>query len=235
MHGTYGHSNLFEGNDVDCHIDLDNHWGEQGPYNTIFRNRVVDDTLHYIRRHRDNSVRPYASYLNILGNTALAIMGGVGCDYEDGTCYSIDGGADPSPARITNLWVERNVYRDLRSGAQCTASGDPHSCCAEGGDGSDCAFGFLADYATTELGDGAGLANFPGDNAAGNRWPPAWSGFDLPASLYRSSAPTWWCAETPWPAIGADTDDFGVSVNALAAQRRRAGLPCTLGGPASIP
>ena len=55
-------------------------------------------------------------------------------------------------------------------------------------------------------------------------WDPGIADHDLPASLYRSGAPEWWCQETPWPAIGPDVAGYA---NDIPAKRRFEGLPCT--------
>jgi len=52
----------------------------------------------------------------------------------------------------------------------------------------------------------------------------------LPDSLYYGSANiaelgSWWCAETPWPAIGPDVPGL---VNDIPAKRRFEGSPCTV-------
>ena len=56
------------------------------------------------------------------------------------------------------------------------------------------------------------------------KWDPGIPDHDLPASLYRSGAPEWWCQETPWPAIGPDVAGY---TNDIPAKRRFEGLPCT--------
>jgi hypothetical protein len=55
-------------------------------------------------------------------------------------------------------------------------------------------------------------------------WDPAISNHDLPDSLYLSEMPTWWCQETPWPAIGPDVEGYS---HAIPAERRFEGLSCT--------
>ncbi len=55
-------------------------------------------------------------------------------------------------------------------------------------------------------------------------WDPAIPDHDLPASLYRSGAPQWWCQETPWPPVGPDVAGY---TNDIPAKRRFEGLPCT--------
>jgi hypothetical protein len=55
-------------------------------------------------------------------------------------------------------------------------------------------------------------------------WDPAILDHDLPASLYRSGAPEWWCQETPWPPVGPDVAGYSSDI---PAKRRFEGLPCT--------
>jgi Pectate lyase superfamily protein len=55
-------------------------------------------------------------------------------------------------------------------------------------------------------------------------WDPSIPNHDLPDSLYLSGRPEWWCQETPWPPIGPDVAGYA---NAIPAQRRLEGLPCT--------
>jgi hypothetical protein len=54
-------------------------------------------------------------------------------------------------------------------------------------------------------------------------WDPAIPDHTLPDSLYRDSAPAWWCQETPWPSIGPDVPGYS---NDIPAKRRFEGLPC---------
>jgi hypothetical protein len=55
-------------------------------------------------------------------------------------------------------------------------------------------------------------------------WDPTIPDHYLPASLYRSGLPDWWCQETPWPPIGPDVPGY---FHDIPAKRRFAGLPCT--------
>lgn len=59
LHGFYPHANLFEGN-VAGAMDIDEYWGWNGPFNTIFRNKF------------DNWSILNAPSINIVGNTAVA-------------------------------------------------------------------------------------------------------------------------------------------------------------------
>ncbi len=55
----------------------------------------------------------------------------------------------------------------------------------------------------------------------------SWSGFNFPASLYRTQAPDWWCKESgPFPNIGAPSDTAG-EYSRLPAQIRLEGGTCT--------
>jgi hypothetical protein len=54
-------------------------------------------------------------------------------------------------------------------------------------------------------------------------WDPAIADHDLPASLYRTEMPAWWCRETPWPPIGPDVAGYS---NDIPAKRRFEGQTC---------
>ncbi len=55
-------------------------------------------------------------------------------------------------------------------------------------------------------------------------WDPGIGDHVIPASLYLSLRPDWWCAETPWPPIGPDV--AGLS-NTIPAKIRYDALTCT--------
>lgn len=55
-------------------------------------------------------------------------------------------------------------------------------------------------------------------------WDAAIPNHELPASLYLSEKPSWWCQETLWPAIGPDVAGY---VNDIPAKRRFEGLACS--------
>jgi hypothetical protein len=57
-------------------------------------------------------------------------------------------------------------------------------------------------------------------------WDPTNINKTLPASLYLSAKPSWWCNETPWPPIGPDVAGM---VNSIPAKRRFEGQSCTPG------
>ncbi len=175
FHGHYPHSNLVEGNDTRNEITTaDRWWGQQGPRNTFFRNRVRAPA------HIRNSIHGgpkgttiVAHQMNLVGNVAYAIVGVPYGSYEDGTLHDYD-------QMTTGLWAERNIACDSKRG--------PH-------------YGFImvTPEPTTTL-----IENFQGEQA-----PEGWKGFRMPASLYLDGPPGFWPAGKPWPAIGADVDDFG--------------------------
>jgi hypothetical protein len=60
--------------------------------------------------------------------------------------------------------------------------------------------------------------------------PSAWSGIDIPASLYRDATPSWWCEESgSFPNIGAPSDTLN-QFSRLPAQIRLEGGTCTQSG-----
>jgi hypothetical protein len=112
FHGWYPHSNLIEGNDSDCRITLDNFWGRQGPWNTLFRNRVGSwagsgQAMPGIRTHQDE---PFliSSYLNVLGNIARGFWRAPACTPP--FCWDFD-------ERSVHLWGEKNLYAEVFNNA----------------------------------------------------------------------------------------------------------------------
>jgi hypothetical protein len=68
LHAHYPYANLFEGNIVEA-VTADDYWGDNGPYNTIFRNRITrNDNLVQI-----GGIHIDASYQNIIGNVLYDI------------------------------------------------------------------------------------------------------------------------------------------------------------------
>jgi hypothetical protein len=48
-------------------------------------------------------------------------------------------------------------------------------------------------------------------------WDAGNSDHSIPSSLYLSSAPSWWCSETPWPPIGPDVSPLVSDIPSLRA------------------
>ncbi len=185
FHGTYPHENLFEGNDSDSSITIDNWWGEQGPRNSMFRNRLVD-TGYFKNEENTGSSHPsrfIGDYLNIIGNIAWSYHTEPRCQYDSGGCYDYD-------VKTTNMWLERNIYRDTRGAGYGLILKTPEP-------------------TTTDL-----------NNYGGDKAPAGWSTFNMPASLYLTQKPDWWPSGKPWPCIGSDVDDFTGTLTKLPAQDR---------------
>ncbi len=76
FHGNYAFSNLIEGNHVDK-IWLDDTHGVNGPYNTLFRNKIIEQRIDL-----DN-----ATYTNVIGNENLVNVGSSGGTWWYKDCY----------------------------------------------------------------------------------------------------------------------------------------------------
>ena len=187
FHGRYPHENLFEGNQTDASITVDNWWGEQGPRNTIFRNRLVDTGWVKNEDYHSSTYHPtghVADQLNVIGNIAWSYRAQPFCQYEAGSCRDYD-------TKMTNLWLERNIYRDYTRGDH---------------------YGLIL---RTPEPTTTNLFSYGGDKA-----PASWSTFNMPASLYLTQKPDWWPSGKPWPCTGSDIDDFTGTLTKLPAQDR---------------
>jgi len=190
FHGHYPHSNLVEGNDSNCGINIgDHYWGQQGPHNTVFRNRMRG-TGRVITKDAFPTRYPFiVDSLNLLLNSAYSYHQIPGCNYDSGNCKDLD-------HLTTNLWAERNIATDTRSGS---------------------GYGFVVQ--TPER------SSVLKDNAKAKAAPGSWAHLRSPASLYLESRPDFWPAHKPWPGIGADVDDFsGGNLVKLPAQDRYDGV-----------
>ncbi len=185
-HGRYPHENLFEGNETTSSITVDNYWGEQGPRITFFRNRLVDTGWFKNEDYHSSTYHPtgfVADQLNVIGNIAWSYRAQPFCKYENGNCRDYD-------TKTTNLWLERNIYRDTRAGNYGLILNTPEP-------------------TTTNL-----------NSYGGDKAPASWSTFNMPASLYLTEKPAWWPAGKPWPCTGSDVDDFTGTLTKLPAQDR---------------
>ncbi len=203
LHNDYAAANLFEGNDIACPAQWDDYWGSSGPHNTFFRNRL-----------RDGAEMLQAQYAGRLGGEYLRGLEHLAYNLLANHVVDLAGGPQPTQnvdSHGRDFWIERNVYTGLCSLAQSAGSVAPE--CRSSGPP-------LATNTTWR-------SNHHGDAA-----PSAWSAVSIPASLYRSQAPSWWCQESgAFPNVGAPTDDASGSPPAypkLPAQRLAEGLSCTL-------
>ncbi len=260
--GDYSTANLVEGNHSYCKIEMDDFWGRSGPYNTLYRNRIVPRKVCFDSSGENwgrsglhlNLMQPphFCSTLgdcpagatlcadmhwsgittekvmedpeshvvleggwNIIGNIAPSLHGRPGCEAAV-DCGEFDQPSNVNPpAMARNVWLEGNVF-----GSQIvldSSYGDPDLDC----------------------GTGTGKMGCPGDNVVAPQAPASWytSRFSsVPASLFKSRAPDWWCQEAcafddPHRSIGAfgDKAEAGqvASLCKLPAQIRYEGGSCT--------
>ncbi len=188
FHGRYPHQNLLEGNATDGgFVVAENWWGEEGPRNTLFRNRCYGDIGHFKTGDITNDTYHPTHFLgdqiNMIGNIAYAYYKTPFCNYDNGNCRDFD-------LLTTNMWLERNIYRDLRGAGHGLVIKTPEP--------------------TTTM-----INNYGGDVAPGS-----WSTFKMPASLYLDDKPSWWPGGKAWPCVGSDVDDFGGTLTKLPAEDR---------------
>lgn len=215
-HGWYPYENLVEGNDVDVQFTHDDWWGQQGPRNVFYRNRLRDGTQETnwprsffrgeTRWDRNASVGKSAQSWYWANNSAWAWFVTPFCSYPGCINYFTE---------TYNSIAEKNTYRDPTIASNRGFVG----CSSPNGTGGN---------------NQVGTGNSCIDVVASSSPPAAWATFNFPASLWTSAKPAWWCNETPWPAIGANIDTFGGGLNKLPAQRLHEGLPCTLSGSSGL-
>jgi hypothetical protein len=187
LHGRYPHENLIESNDFSAVINGGGStWGRQGPRNTFFRNRGRGIGRFATYEHHKFSDNFVCDSYNYLLNIAYAYMQGDMGAYEAGWANNMD-------HLTTNMWVERNIATDTRTG-----NDPPEWGLKLGSSGS-----------TTDQ-----------DNFEGSVAPAGWSAYSFPASLYLTSKPAWWPGGKPWPCTGADIDDMGGTLTKLPAHDR---------------
>ena len=210
-HGHYVRESLFEGNDVDCEVMMaDSWWGRNGPRITAYRNRNVSNVCHANRdsftvNEDGNSGWPAATDLNMIGNSAPQYLASP-VQGNPPCAPSVNGSNDLSSLVEGNgIWLEKNAWR-VPAGTFDHGSSNQRSC-----------------------GTGA-MDACPGTNHNTSSPHSSWSG-NYPTSLYRTSAPSWWCQEAcPWSpqGIGAFGDDFASgSICKLPAEIRATGGTCT--------
>lgn len=208
-HGTYPFANLIEGNDA-YRITHDRWWGRQGPRITYFRNRASE-----IRTSLNGwETDIVADELNIIGNSAAYFLSFPWCTYPE-VCFPFD-------RDTTNMWAEKNRFTSLLiaydTGPTTVYVPEPGVCPLA----PELCAGFAGPRVKTCNGYCYTQTGYDGLTP-----PPTWQGFNMPASLYLAGPPSFWCKELPWPALGADIDDYSAELNKLPAQRRYEGLPCT--------
>ncbi len=195
FHGKYPHSNLVEGNETYNGImTMDDNWGQQGPRNTIFRNRCTG-TAKISSSIGGEDMPPDANWptgldLNLMLNSAYGFYGS--CS-STGECSYVGGNTHDYDFKHTGLWAEYNFARDTTL------------------DVGALVWGWV--WQTPEPTSVRIESDYQGDSAPGH-----WAGLNFPASLYLTEAPDWWPGGKDWPCIGADIDDHGGTMTKLPAQ-----------------
>jgi len=248
FHGDYNRANLVEGNHTYCKIEIDAWWGRQGPNNTVYRNRIAPqkvcfdagnnalfqfcttladcsgaascEEIHWAGITAENEPKLAGSHIvtggfNVLGNIAPSFHGRpMGNRAASSGVFDWPEGSDHD---VRMLWVEGNVFRSHFK--LNTNDGDP----------------------ATDCGTDTGKSDCPGDNAVQDAAPASWQSnefLNVPASLYRSAPPPWWCDEAcsfsdAYRGIGAFGDNLDPAQLAnlckLPAQIRHEGGACNGG------
>jgi hypothetical protein len=202
-HGQYPHENLIEGVDsMNNTFQIgDNYWGQNGPRNTAFRNRLRGTG--WFMTHDSGAPDPITPDFNLLLNSGYAFYRAPFCNYgAKGNCGNVDD-------KSTGFWAERNFATDTRP---------------DGSPSGSSSYGFVmrSPESTTTLIETL---------HEGPRAPSSWQGLEFPASLYLDGPPEFWGKNMPWPAIGADVDDHSLGFVKLPAQLRYEGTPVDEGEP----
>lgn len=207
LHGHFAFLNLVEGNDTDGNVNIDHYWGTNGP-GIFFRNRLATETSIF-RNEPNGGPDPVHSGLEqvVIGNLAYAFTRRLWCDYDNGNCGDFD-------ETMIDLWLERNVAWDTRTGGQ---------------------YGLVLE--TPEASTACGGDCFQ-TNAEARRAPEDWASLTVPDSLafrcrehWESATGAVWCQEAcPWEAhegIGAFGDDLDQELCQLPAQIAFEGGDCS--------
>jgi len=202
LHNDYASANLFEGNDIACPAQWDDLSGSSGPYNTFFRNRL-----------RAGAQMLTGQYEGRLGGEYHAGREHLSYNIVANHVKDLAGGPQPDQHVDSfgrDFWIERNVYTSHCSLSQPSGAVAP-----------ECASGFPPFAINTTW----------ASNHRGAAAPASWSNIRIPASLYRTQPPAWWCQESgTFPNIGAPSDDASGGPGGyprLPAQRWAEGLPCS--------
>lgn len=222
MHGEYCRETLIESNDLDSSPSADNYWGRQGPRNTLYRNRLHNNTsgswkwphAWYMSTEASNTYTPIADQLAYIANHVNVLQGGP--PFSSPPSNNSYGDIDKAPL-VTNMYLEFNVASQLIN----LVTPEPQTDCGLGV--GNCA---------------EAPARVWGRNVGGVSVAPAGWTQSIPDSLFLTEAPKWWCEEAcPFDqrGIGAFGDDSSGAMCKLPAQIRHEGGTCTPLAPSGEP
>jgi hypothetical protein len=219
FHGSWPTQILVEGNAGDgWNITADNYWGMQSN-NTMLRNRFLGsgpNAAGYVH-HRDSTTRLIFNYDTQLLNFYEDVMSIPYCTYPN--CFDLD-------KQTTNSWYEKNRFHNLFVRKYDNGSDEPTATYISEEAVYSGGGGFIGPKIKYQSMWSPSLWQSTGYD--GLSPPISWTG-NYPSSFFLTSKPWWWCAELPWPAIGADIDIYG-NLNKIPAQRAKEGLSCTTSG-----
>jgi hypothetical protein len=227
MHGSHPMFNLYEGN-IATSFHPDGIWGSNS-HNTVFRNWLVgttkiskplsgrgaertDSTWWACQANRACNVDFAGRYYNILGNAVGST------DLLNVTSYNNGTHKIPSVRMII-----APQYRSYDATTYCYCFG--YSEANDDGTSGTYPEDSKLPYTTALL---HGNYDFTSDSIV---WDPSIADHALPASLYLSSMPAWWCG-APWPPIGPDVSGY---VNDIPAKLRFEGAPCVAAVMRTVP
>ncbi len=226
MHGSHPLFNLYEGN-IATSFHPDGIWGSNS-HTTVFRNWFMgttkicqplsgrgpertDSAWWACQANRAINVDFAGRYYNILANVAGS------ADLLQITSYNTGTRKIPCVRMII-----APQYRSYDATTYCYCFG--YSEANDDGSGAYPEDNRLP-YTTALL---HGNYDFASDSIV---WDPSIAGHDLPASLYHSSKPSWWCA-LPWPSIGPDVAGYA---NDIPAKLRYEGISCNASAGRAVP
>lgn len=237
VHGPHPMMSLYEGNTA-ATIALNDGYHGSVSHTTLFRNRLhaMDEGGTATSDYWKSAVTigRYGRYMNIFGNV-LGNSSWTPTSYQDNTCSPAATGSNIYSLGYPNGGANGNyvVCNDV-----CGVGNA--SCVAGSNVANNPPGGVIVDGQSTsgnlDLAVQATLVRHLNydfkthsvrnctDETEGCQ---GVTGTTLPASLYKTEKPSWWCDETPWPAIGPDVEGY---FNKTPAQRRFEGLSCTVNG-----
>ena len=224
QHEAHEMMNLWEGN-VGDQIQNDGYHGS-GSHQTLFRNWINGLSPRGFTLNRKMiDLDRFSYWHNVIGN----VLG--------------DSSWTPAEYQMTGIWdynhpvIYRLGYPDMGNNGYTEGNPpqgpnmNPNQCCVLCGEGFDAQVQATLirhmnfDYYTNRTIQ-------CGDSTYAREGCQGVTGTDLPASLYLAAKPSWWCNESPWPAIGPDVVGYHGKIPAQIALE---GGTCTHGNGDTTP